>query len=139
MRSDEAILNPGDLSRRQFPENGKLRSRQPTSLFSNGRSQRLHVGDIALRSKPEGRTTLRDDSAKQAVGERGSHESRRIHRSCRLTEERDISRIATELRYILLHPLESCNLIQKPIVAGAVMGRLGSQLRMERKPIAPRR
>src|SRR5450759_1680191 len=39
----------------------------------------------------------------------------------RFTEDRHTRRIATEARDVALHPLQRCNLVEEPVVAGGVV------------------
>ncbi len=108
-------------------------------LFAEGVGEGLHVRDGAGGAEAEGGTAFGDDAAEETGRERRGHEGGGVDGAGGFSEEGDVGGIAAECLDVLLHPLEGGDLIEKAVVAGAVVGRLGRELGVEKKPMTPRR
>src|SRR6185437_13906898 len=75
-------------------------------------------------------TTLTDGSHYESAGQRRNHQQIHRHGPRGFPGDRDLRRIATEGRDVVVNPLQCGDLIEQPVVAGRMMRGLGGQLRM---------
>jgi len=71
---------------------------------------------------------LDDRALEKALGQGGGQEGADAGTPGRLPEDRDVSRIPAEVGDIIFNPLQGKNLVEHPIVAGALMGVFPGQL-----------
>src|SRR5271170_3515749 len=81
----------------------------------------------------ESAATLSNSFDKKSARERRSHLRTHRERTSRLTKDCDVLRISAERSNVLLHPLQRRSLVHQAVVAGSMMRRLRSQLRMNKK------
>src|SRR6185437_4003716 len=79
-------------------------------------------------------TTLTDGSHYESAGQRRNHQQIHRHGPRGFPGDRDLRRIATEGRDVVVNPLQCGDLIEQPVVAGRMMRGLGGQLRMREEP-----
>ena len=150
----------GHLGLLPFPKNRQGRRRQHPAVFVRGAGEprrnqlagrlRPQLGDgfdahacgelyarlfgLRQRTTPqepsEGGAAFADHRPEQSPGQRGRLETTERHRSRRLAENRDLSRISAEVRDVRPNPLERSDVIHQPVVSRGAPVRLLGQLRM---------
>ena len=107
---------------------GNIRGVEALKRLVTGLFRLVQQTEGMRRQRRGNRGALTDGAAEQAPGKRRGAERTDTGRAGRLAGDGHVIRVAAEGRDIRLHPLQRLDLVQKAVVAGGAVGRLGRQL-----------